>query len=210
MDLFKLILIPLVLAGCQTQTPKGFSEVQLQQLRSEIGSMVSSLDRGKSTELRLEASKDYKRPRQKRLKKKVFKKIVVGRVEWISSSAPEIAFRARIDTGAQSCSVHADNIVEKEIDGDRYVEFTTLDEKAEPHTFLKKVVKMTNVKGTSGVSEKRYVVKMQLTFGQRSLAVNVNLNNRRTLKHRFLVGRNLLLGDYIVDVSQSRLLGDKK
>ena len=44
----------------------------------------------------------------------------------------------------------------------------------------------------------------------RIIKTNVNLNDRNNLKHRFLIGRNLLIGDYIVDVSQSRLLGGKK
>lgn len=145
---------------------------------------------------------------QKDLKDKVFTKTIIGRVEWISVTNPEAKFRARVDTGAQTCSIHAENIVEKEIDGKSYVEFTTEDDLGVKHTFLKEIVKRTLVKSTSGSSERRYVIRLDFDFGGEKISANVNLNNRKTLRHNFLIGRNLLLGHYIVDVSQSRLLGE--
>lgn len=145
---------------------------------------------------------------QKELKDKVFKKTVIGRVEWISVINPEARFMARVDTGAQTCSIHAENIVEKEIEGKKYVEFSTEDDTGVRHTFLKEIVKRTIVKSTSGSSERRYVIRLDFDFGGEKISANVNLNNRRTLRHNFLIGRNLLLGHYIVDVSQSRLLGE--
>lgn len=213
-----LLLLALLMMSCQV-LPKdeGFSSEQLDQLRSEIKKAVreSSPFQSNSPSPSLSqpvnvSSSLGKKIKQKKVKKEAFKKLVIGRVEWIGTVSPKIEFRARIDTGAQSCSMHAENVIEKEIEGERYVEFTTLDEEGKPFTFLKKVVKTSMVKGTSGVAEKRYVVKMQLSFGKKQPIVNVNLNNRKNLKHRFLVGRNLLLKDYIVDVTQSRLLGGKE
>lgn len=145
---------------------------------------------------------------QKTLKGKVFKKTVVGRVEWIQILNPDAKFRARVDTGAQTCSLHAENITEKEVDGKPYVEFTTEDDLGKRHTFLREVIKKTLVKSTSGVSERRYVIRLDFMFGGEKISANVNLNDRKTLRHNFLIGRNLLLGNYIVDVSQSRLLGE--
>jgi len=202
------------MAACQTpQKVESFSSEQLEQLRSEIKKAVQETrqPREKTVEtVEVSPIEIKKKIKQKKVKKEALKKIVIGRVEWIGTLSPKIEFRARIDTGAQSCSMHAEKVVEKEIEGERYVEFTTLDEEGNPFTFLKKVVKTSMVKGTSGVAEKRYVVKMQLSFGKKQPVVNVNLNDRRNLKHRFLVGRNLLLKDYIVDVTQSRLLGGKE
>lgn len=216
-----LLFSLLLLLGCQSApppdnlTPNQLRMVQqeIEQARAEISEDVTLTIRNEIMpelrEIQL-GSKKLKTRNQQTLKKKVFKKIVIGRVEWITSVSPEVSFRARIDTGAQTCSIHAEKISEKNIDGEKHVEFTTLDEEGKPHRYLKKVVEMSRVKGTSGIVESRYVVKMTLMFGKRELDVNVNLNNRKNLRHRFLVGRNLLLGDYIVDVSQSRLLGDKR
>lgn len=144
--------------------------------------------------------------KQNELKSETLQKIVIGRVEWVKTIDPEILFRARIDTGAQTCSIHAEKIKEVSKEGVPHVEFVTIDETGERHTLLKKIVKTTIVKSTSGSSEKRFVIRLDIIFGGRQITTNVNLNNRTHLKHNFLVGRNLLLGDYIVDVSQSRLL----
>jgi hypothetical protein len=144
--------------------------------------------------------------KQNEIKNEALQKIIIGRVEWVKTNDPEVLFRARIDTGAQTCSIHAEKITEVSKEGVPYVEFVTIDEQGERHTFLKKIVKTTVVKSTSGNSEKRYVIRLDILFGGRQISTNVNLNNRTHLKHNFLIGRNLLLGDYIVDVSQSRVL----
>lgn len=144
--------------------------------------------------------------KQNEIKSEALQKIIIGRVEWIQTTDPEVKFRARIDTGAQTNSIHAEKIKEVSKEGVPYVEFVTVDEEGERHTFLKKIVKTTVVKSTSGNSVKRYVIRLDLLFGGRQISTNVNLNDRTHLKHKFLVGRNLMLGDYIVDVSQSRLL----
>ncbi len=207
---FHLILVSaLFLSACQS-TKEGFTKTELEQLRLEIQSAVKKSHKKVFYELHGGAPKLTKDIEQKKVKKEALKKIVVGRVEWIGITSPKIEFIARIDTGAQSCSMHAEKISEKKIEGERYVEFTTLDDEGKAYTLLKKVVKTSMVKGTSGVAEKRYVVKIPLKFGRKNPVVNVNLNDRRNIKHRFLVGRNLLLKDYVVDVTQSRLLGDKE
>ena len=147
---------------------------------------------------------------QKKLKEKVYEKIVIGRVEWISTVDPQVHFRARVDTGAQTNSIHAEDVTEVLKDGKNYVEFTTYGEDGVRHRFLKEIIKKSKVKSTSGVSEARYVVQLEILFGGKKVMTNVNLNNRKSLRHNFLVGRNLLLGNYIIDVSQSRLLGSPK
>ena len=146
------------------------------------------------------------RKKQSKARGEALSKTIIGRVEWISTTNPKVAFRARVDTGAQTCSMHAESIVEKEKNGKNYVEFATVDDDGNKYVFLKEIVKETKVKSTSGKSEKRFVVKMSLSFGGKEIIANVNLNDRSSLKHNFLIGRNLLMGDYIVDVSQSRLM----
>ena len=78
---------------------------------------------------------------QKKLKEKVYKKTVIGRVEWISTVDPQVHFRARIDTGAQTNSIHAENIKEVFKNSKNYVEFTTYGENDVRHRFLKEIIK---------------------------------------------------------------------
>ncbi|MCB9025932.1 MAG: ATP-dependent zinc protease [Bdellovibrionaceae bacterium] len=159
-------------------------------------------------EIRLYSKKEIKK--QKLDKGELLKRTLIGRVEWIETEDGKARFKARVDTGAQTNSLHAFNIKEKTIDGELYVEFETTDSEDKTHSFVDKVIKKSVVKSTSGNSDVRYVVEMSLRFGDRVIKSNVNLNDRTDLKHKFLIGRNLLIGDYLVDVSQSRLLGGKK
>lgn len=158
-------------------------------------------------EIQLYSRKEIKK---QLVKGDALKRTLVGRVEWIETEDGKARFKARVDTGAQTNSLHATNVKEKNIEGVPYVEFETKDSEENPHSFVEKVVKKSLVKSTSGISENRYVVEMNLRFGDRVIKTAVNLNDRTDLKHKFLIGRNLLIGDYIVDVSQSRLLGGKK
>ena len=152
-----------------------------------------------------------KKTRKKQLlaKGSASKKIVVGRVEWVELLTGNIKLKARVDTGAQTSSLHAVKVKETTRDGEDYVEFVTVDDHGKEYTMLEKVVKKTKVRGTSGRARSRYVVKMSIQFGGKVLDTVVNLNNRSKLRHKFLIGRNILIGDYIVDVSQSRLLGEE-
>ena len=48
--------------------------------------------------------------KQNDIKSEALQKIIIGRVEWVKIADPLIMFRARIDTGAQTCSIHAEKI----------------------------------------------------------------------------------------------------
>lgn len=186
------------------------SKEVIEELRKDVLDSIKQTIRNEIVPEVREISLLSKRVRRKQSKAKgeALNKTIIGRVEWINTTNPKVSFRARVDTGAQTCSMHAESIVEKEMNGKQYVEFTTTDDDGNKYVFLKEVIKETKVKSTSGKSEKRYVVKMSLSFGGKEVIVNVNLNDRSSLKHNFLIGRNLLMGEYIVDVSQSRLMED--
>lgn len=134
-------------------------------------------------------------------------KVVLGRIEWVTFANPSYRVQARVDSGAQTCSLHAENLQEKSIDGEAYVQFETYDHSGEKHVLLRKVVATRKVRSTSGKVDRRFVIREKITLGGRTVEININLNNRTDLRYPFLIGRNLLMGHYVVDVSQSRLLG---
>lgn len=135
-------------------------------------------------------------------------KQVLGRVEVVEiPDFGDFKIESRIDTGAKSCSLHAENITEKIIDGEEFVEFTTYDHEGEPFTMVKKVIDTKRIRSTSGKAERRYVIRETIKIGKRIHKVNINLNDRSKLNFKFLTGRNLLIGNYLVDSSQSHLKG---
>jgi hypothetical protein len=221
---FLLIITLLASFGCQ-QRPVKDDEilVEVKQLLKELNECQNTLAEERTENIRkvirneiLPEVREIKLYSNKVIRNQIthkneaIKKILIGRVEWIETEDGKARFKARVDTGAQTNSIHAVNINEKSIDGIDYVEFDTVDADFKKVSFIEKVVKKTAVKNTMGISQNRYVIQMAFKFGDRTLKTNVNLNDRSNLKHKFLIGRNLLIGEYLVDVSQSRLLGGKK
>lgn len=134
-------------------------------------------------------------------------KTAVGRVEWVTLPHFNLKLEARIDTGARNCSLHSFNEKESELNGVKYIEFSTLDAKNREIRLKAKIAKLKTIKSTTGgSSQRRYVIKSVVTLGKESREVFITLNDRSHLEYRFLVGRNLLRGKFVVDVSHSHLL----
>ncbi|GAB6260437.1 RimK/LysX family protein [Photobacterium sp. CCB-ST2H9] len=137
------------------------------------------------------------------------KKSIVGQVETIKIPDLDMEFLARIDTGANTTSINASNIrvLGEKSDDMRenlgsMVEFTTENEKGEKATYKGKIVKVSKIRNAQGV-ERRYAVKMDLSWNGEHKRVSVNLRNRSKLEYKLLIGRNWLMGDYLVDVEKS-------
>ncbi len=135
-------------------------------------------------------------------------KVLIGRVEWVSLPELKIKHKARIDTGAKTTSLHAVNIEEVEQRGELFVKFQTVDSEGKIVEVVRKVDTTQRVSNTSGFISKRYVIKEKIKMGNIEREVLINLNDRSSMEYKFLVGRNLLLGRFIVDVARSHVLGD--
>lgn len=135
-------------------------------------------------------------------------KPIIGRVEWVEFPIWKLKFRGRIDTGAKTCSIHATNIERSTENGEVYISFDTQQEDGKVLRLKSKFVTETKVTSTNGQSENRIVVKETMKIGKIQDEVNITLNDRSNLTYPFLVGRNFLMGKFLVDVSLSHALGD--
>ena len=135
-------------------------------------------------------------------------KVLIGRIEWVSLPELKVKHKARIDTGAKTTSMHAVNIEEVEQRGELFVKFQTVDDEGKTVEVVRKVDTTQRVSNTAGFVSKRYVIKEKIKMGKIEREVLVNLNDRSKMDYKFLVGRNLLLGRFIVDVARSHVLGD--
>jgi hypothetical protein len=135
-------------------------------------------------------------------------KVLIGRIEWVSLPELKLKHKARIDTGAKTTSLHAINIEEVEQRGELFVKFQTIDGEGKIVEVVRKVNTTQKVSNTAGFISKRYVIKEKIKIGNIEREVLVNLNDRSKMDYKFLVGRNLLLGRFIVDVARSHVLGD--
>ena len=128
---------------------------------------------------------------------------IVGAIEWVRIEPAGLLLESRIDTGAVTTSVHADNIQLVEKEGKRYVRFVLTDpnsdEKVEQELRLRRRVLIKQ----SGLADtRRYVVRMWVTLGETRSRIDVNLSDRTGFEYPLLIGRNFLTDSMIVDVSR--------
>ncbi|MEJ2765856.1 RimK/LysX family protein [Photobacterium sp. MCCC 1A19761] len=135
---------------------------------------------------------------------------IVGQVETIKVHELDLDYKARIDTGAKTTSIHAIDlkVTGEDSDSDNMrdhlgdmVEFTTFNEKGEKATYKAKIIKVSKIRNAQGV-ERRYAVKMDLGWNGEHKRVSVNLRDRGKLEYKLLIGRNWLSEDYLVDVDK--------
>ena len=131
---------------------------------------------------------------------------IIGAVEPIYFLPMKSAFEARIDTGATTSSIDADEIVEFERDGEKWVSFKVINRRSgETHTFEKPILENLTIKRIDH-EEHRIKVSMNVQFGGKKFASDFTLAKRDKFSYQALVGRSLLTGRAIVDTSLSHTL----
>ena len=121
-------------------------------------------------------------------------KIIIGSEEIVSF--PEVgidSINARIDTGATTSSLGVKKIQEK-----NGVLCCTMPNK---QTVCFRDYKKKVIKSSFGHTEERYVVKLLINISGRNIRTDFTLANRSKMKYTVLIGRKLLKGKFIVDVS---------
>ncbi|NPA25255.1 MAG: hypothetical protein GXO34_05470 [Deltaproteobacteria bacterium] len=132
-------------------------------------------------------------------------KKTVGATEVIHVVEADLDFVARIDTGARTTSINAQNIrienpapVKKENIGKR-ISLDVINAKGEKRHLETTIVDALQVRNAQGV-ETRYMIPLTLRWQGISKKIKVNLRNREAMTYKLLIGRDWLSGDFVVDV----------
>lgn len=115
---------------------------------------------------------------------------------------------AKVDTGARTAALHAENITILGPSDDRSVEFDAIIDEAS-HAIRRCVLPLhgiKRVKNSSGATEERCVVETELEIGARRWSVLVTLTDRGDMGVAMLIGRSAVKGRFMVDPSRSFLL----
>lgn len=137
---------------------------------------------------------------------KVMPNNIIGEVEPIYLLPMKSPFMSRIDTGAATSSLDTQDIKHFERDGQKWVSFTVINrETGEKHTFEKSVVRTTRIKRVD-YRENRPKVVMEVKMAGEVFKADFTLADRRDFDYQTLVGRNILNGRAIVDVSLQHTL----
>ncbi|MEQ8952757.1 MAG: RimK family alpha-L-glutamate ligase [Gammaproteobacteria bacterium] len=139
-------------------------------------------------------------------------KIIVGSEEWVSLPQLSIpAIKARIDSGAKTSALHAFNIRGFKRNGMPWVSYELHPVQHNRRVIVRcesEVLDRRTVKNTSGVSEKRYVIRSLLQLSGQQWEIEVTLANRDSMGYRMLLGREAMKERILVDPSAKLLCGN--
>ncbi len=139
-------------------------------------------------------------------------KIILGSEEWFSFPRLGIpAIKARVDSGAKTSSIHAFNIQSFKRNGQPWVSFEIHPLQNNRRAVVRcesEVVDRRVVKSSSGVGEKRYVIREPVTVNGNQWEVELTLTNRDSMGYRMLFGREGMAGRVLVDPDASYRLGE--
>ncbi|ANF32000.1 hypothetical protein A0130_10235 [Leifsonia xyli] len=132
----------------------------------------------------------------------------VGWREWVSlPGVPVEWIKVKVDTGARSSSLHAFEIEELPGDRVRFQVHPWQDSDRDAVTAECAVHDRRVVRSSSGHTEERVVVLLDLVLGGRTVRAETTLTNRDQMGFRMLVGREALRQGFVVDPARSFLGG---
>ena len=120
-------------------------------------------------------------------------RVTIGLVEEVILLPWGVKMPARIDTGAATSSLDVRDLTVK----NKKAEFR-LPEKF-GGTVITLPVKSWQVIRSAEARDRRPVVEIELCVGPKQLRARVNLNNRSHMQYPFLMGRNILQENFLVD-----------
>jgi hypothetical protein len=132
---------------------------------------------------------------------------IVGWREWVGLPGAGIPWiKAKLDTGARSSALHAYEI--EELAGDR-VRFRVRPwQRADEDVVVECAVHDRRVvRSSSGHTEQRIVVLLDVQLSGETITAEVTLSNRDQMGFRMLIGREALRQGFIVDPGASFLSG---
>lgn len=136
---------------------------------------------------------------------------MAGWREWVS--LPDLGVdwvKAKLDTGARTSAIHAFDIEEFDRDGALWVRFSIHPwQRSDEGRVLAtcQVHDRRTVRSSSGHTEERYVVLVDVRLLEHTVTAEVTLSRRDQMGFRMLVGREALRQGFVVDPGRSYLGG---
>lgn len=142
--------------------------------------------------------------------KKINGKLLVGSLEECGLPGLNIdAVDMRVDTGAQTSSIHVDNIEEFEKENELWVRFDIHPDIHNVDTIVQREAKVKaqrHIKSSNATRQKRYVIDTKIQLGDATWAIELTLTDRSAMSYLMLLGRQAMEGRLIVDPEKEYLL----
>lgn len=134
---------------------------------------------------------------------------IVGEIEKVGIPAINYITDARIDSGAETTSISGTNLyVKKSRSGKNTLSFS-IKVNGKKMELSAPIIRKIKIKSAvSANKDKRYVVELPICFGNKLKTIEATIANREKMDYQVLIGRNLLIDGYLIDVSKKHLLGN--
>jgi hypothetical protein len=132
-------------------------------------------------------------------------KQIIGATEIIEIVDANLSFKARVDTGAETCSVNAVDINVDSSEEDPKgipISFRIVNKNGQSRQINTRVASSVTVKTAEG-KERRYTVPLTVKWHDSEKKILFTLNDRLTMAYHILLGRNWLRGSFLVDVEKN-------
>ena len=133
----------------------------------------------------------------------------LGWREWVFlPSYNDFKLKAKIDTGARTSAIHANNIHVYRKNGSEMVKFKIY----KSNSFLEvdtELVSYKKIKSSFGQTETRPTVHMKIQIGGEIWLTEITLAQRAKLTYPMLIGRNTLNKRHIIHSHRSYLAGSR-
>ncbi|WP_401000129.1 ATP-dependent zinc protease [Agromyces sp. GXQ0307] len=132
---------------------------------------------------------------------------IAGWREWVRLPQADVEWmKAKLDTGARSSALHAFDVEEFEREGVAWVRFGIhpwQDTDADAATVELPVHDRRVIRSSTGHTQERLVVLMEIVLHDRPVTAEVTLTNRDEMGFRMLIGREALRNGFLVDAGRS-------
>ncbi len=132
--------------------------------------------------------------------------LIIGEAEYVTIKPVNIHYKARIDTGATTSSIHAVEVKKFERDGKKWVRFKLVSPAGEKMEMKRPLIRTIEVKRHGTEQQSRPVVNLNMVMGPIKKTTQFSLTDRSQFKYPVLIGRSFLKGTAIVDVNRSYVL----
>lgn len=136
-------------------------------------------------------------------------KQIIGSTDRIDLPEFELSDTAcKIDTGAQTSTLHCRDVHLLEKDGEEFLCFKLYDRKfgiQNQKEYRFKDFKIRKVRSSNGIQDERYVIKTTVVIFGRKVNTEFTLSFREKMRYPILLGKRLLKGRFLVDVAEKDL-----
>ena len=118
----------------------------------------------------------------------------IGWREWVGLPQLELLrIQAKIDTGARTSAIHAVDLESFTKDGEAWIEFSIPQSGTDAgQRYKSKISAERDIKNTSGIADRRYIIVTTLQLGLRRWQIELSLADRDNMEFELILGRTAL------------------